>query len=270
MKICSKCKIEKELSEFTKNKRNKDGLHNSCKDCSKDYYNKNKEYISNRSKKHYQNNKDKKKEYHIKNKDKHLLYLKQYHHKHKEKAIETSRKYYRDNRSDILEQKKIYNKNNRDSKRNYNKKYGQENAVKIYIQKKEYAHEHKVERDEWYEKYKQTDRGRAVIITKSSKRRAIRRNVDDGTVTADFLQQLANDTKYCIFTGVELIPENRHLDHILPLSRGGLHTITNVRFISNHANVVKNNKTDEEFEIWLCKKYIAEASVIHNEIMKAS
>lgn len=37
-KTCTKCGIEKELSNFGKNKNNKDGLKYICKDCSKEYY----------------------------------------------------------------------------------------------------------------------------------------------------------------------------------------------------------------------------------------
>ena len=48
-KICSKCKIEKEVCEFSKNKQKKDGLHPSCKDCYKDFYKKNKELILERN-----------------------------------------------------------------------------------------------------------------------------------------------------------------------------------------------------------------------------
>ena len=35
VKICCKCKDEKEISEFNKNKQNKDGLHSYCKLCRK-------------------------------------------------------------------------------------------------------------------------------------------------------------------------------------------------------------------------------------------
>ena len=41
-KVCSKCKVEKELGEFNNDKYNKDGLRSYCKRCkallSKDYY----------------------------------------------------------------------------------------------------------------------------------------------------------------------------------------------------------------------------------------
>jgi len=49
-KICSKCKIGKEVCEFSKNTQKKDGLHPSCKDCCKDFYNKNKQLILDRNK----------------------------------------------------------------------------------------------------------------------------------------------------------------------------------------------------------------------------
>lgn len=37
MKICKKCKIEKELLEFYKQKSNKDGLNSLCKNCWNEY-----------------------------------------------------------------------------------------------------------------------------------------------------------------------------------------------------------------------------------------
>ena len=48
MKICTKCKEEKELSEFSKSKSSKDGLQYNCKACQRQYcrqyYAKNAEY----------------------------------------------------------------------------------------------------------------------------------------------------------------------------------------------------------------------------------
>ena len=36
-KICSKCKIEKDLDDFYKNKITKDGYQNTCKQCQNEY-----------------------------------------------------------------------------------------------------------------------------------------------------------------------------------------------------------------------------------------
>lgn len=74
MKKCSKCKIEKEYSNFNKNKYNKDGYQYHCKDCrvesriknkdkkriyDSEYSLKNKNKIKERCKNWKQNNKDK-------------------------------------------------------------------------------------------------------------------------------------------------------------------------------------------------------------------
>lgn len=60
MKTCSKCKKEKELSEFYKHKRKKDGYSDYCKECDKEYCkkfrNENKEHLKQYKKKHYKDN----------------------------------------------------------------------------------------------------------------------------------------------------------------------------------------------------------------------
>ncbi len=60
MKVCKKCKKDKPLSEFSKNKNQKDGLGIWCSGCKKDYkkyyYSKNKENLSEYIKKYYKEN----------------------------------------------------------------------------------------------------------------------------------------------------------------------------------------------------------------------
>ena len=66
MKVCSKCRVEKSLSEFTKNKWQKDGFSHYCKDCKREV--KRKDYLKNRDSyrknqaEYYENNKDEIKE----------------------------------------------------------------------------------------------------------------------------------------------------------------------------------------------------------------
>jgi len=82
MKICCRCKIEKDESEFSKKTVNHDGLKSDCKACHRDYYIKHKDLELKRKKKYFQDNKDKKREYQRqyreKNKDKKNLYQTQY------------------------------------------------------------------------------------------------------------------------------------------------------------------------------------------------
>jgi DNA-directed RNA polymerase subunit RPC12/RpoP len=62
MKICSKCKKEKFLSEFGKDNSRKEGLKYNCKSCAQNIHtksrNKNKEYYQQKNKEYYQSNKE--------------------------------------------------------------------------------------------------------------------------------------------------------------------------------------------------------------------
>jgi hypothetical protein len=77
VKTCSKCRVEKSVEEFGKNKRCTDGYQFSCRLCTsdakKEYYAKNKERVLNDTKRWYEKNKEKraisKKNYRQANKD---------------------------------------------------------------------------------------------------------------------------------------------------------------------------------------------------------
>lgn len=75
-KTCTKCEIEKELSEFRPSKDGKFRVASRCKDCDKCYYQENKEQIKQKVKKYREQHKDelnkKHKEYIKKNKDKYI------------------------------------------------------------------------------------------------------------------------------------------------------------------------------------------------------
>ena len=66
-KICSKCKIEKDICEFRKSSKSKSGLQSECKSCAKIRYLSNYEEELKKKRLYYQKNKDKIKE---KNKEK--------------------------------------------------------------------------------------------------------------------------------------------------------------------------------------------------------
>ena len=93
MKKCSNCGELKPFSEFSKDKRSKDGLQSNCKKCMKEYYENNKEKILEQRKEYRENNKEK---------------IKEYYENNKEKILKQKKDYYENNK----EQKKEYNKNN--------------------------------------------------------------------------------------------------------------------------------------------------------------
>jgi len=78
MKICCKCKIIKDFSEYHKDKTQNDGYQNKCKLCKKEYYKYDAEKLSNK----YKNNKElmlkKANEYYKNNKIERIKYQSQY------------------------------------------------------------------------------------------------------------------------------------------------------------------------------------------------
>jgi len=86
-KICSKCKKEKELTEFCKDNSRRDGLSAWCRECKKEFM----------------------KKYRIKNKEKIKVYNKEYRLEDKEKTKERDKKYHINRRENNLS----YNLNGR-------------------------------------------------------------------------------------------------------------------------------------------------------------
>lgn len=111
-KVCYKCKIELDLSEFHKCSSNKDGYQFICKTCKrklnqnrneyyKEYYQNNKISISEKSKERYLNNKEKilkkQKKYYLNNKGKHNQYSILWALKNKEKVRTIHREWSKKN-----------------------------------------------------------------------------------------------------------------------------------------------------------------------------
>ncbi len=111
MKTCTKCKVEKEFSEFGIVKTGSDKLRCYCKKCSSElikiYREENPEKIDKSRKKYRIENADK-----IKERDK--INCKKYRLKNKEKIKEKKRKHYLNNSEKIKNKSSEYSLNNRD------------------------------------------------------------------------------------------------------------------------------------------------------------
>ena len=108
-KVCTKCKGEKELSEFNKGR-------SECRLCSKEY-----------KKEYSENNKDKikkgKKKYRENNKDKIKEYVKKYRENNKDKIKEYDKEYKQNNKDKTKEYNEEYRQNNKGKTKEYNKEY---------------------------------------------------------------------------------------------------------------------------------------------------
>jgi len=127
MKVCTKCKVEKELTEFNKGNEPKTGLQYKCKKCLKDYRNENKNIIS-----------EKQKIYRIKNKDEISKNQKEYRAKNTDKIKENKKIYTLKNRDILNKKKKEYYYNNTDRIKEYGLSYRDKNNEIIKQKQKDY------------------------------------------------------------------------------------------------------------------------------------
>ena len=68
------------------------------------------------------------------------------------------------------------------------------------------------------------------------------------TVTATEIMKLLERQQFrCALSGRELTPAIASLDHIVPLAKGGSHTIDNLWVVDQQVNVAKGTMTLDEF-----------------------
>ena len=183
-KRCCTCNLTKNLQNFSKNKFYLDGYAIRCKQCVKEYAQKNKEHIK------------------ILRKQKYL------------KNIESCKKSHLLHREERLQKQKIYYQNNKEYFKDKNKKYRENN--------KDY------------------------ILLKNNKRKKL---INSENISQTEINNLLNNNNnqcfYCkIFVKRGI---NLHLDHKVPLNRGGNHHINNLVPSCASCNLRKGTKTAEEF-----------------------
>ena len=59
----------------------------------------------------------------------------------------------------------------------------------------------------------------------------------------------------CVLTGELLTRDNISVDHIVPLSKGGMNVSDNLRLVTYDVNIVKNSLLDSEF-LELCTRVV--------------
>lgn len=168
-KICCRCKIDKPIIEFAKDKYAKDGLQFKCRLCDKEYQQANKEVLAEKRKIYNNSRKEKLRIYQQLNKEKIAKYLKEYHNTPKGKASHKNARY---------------------------------------------------------------------------KRRA---KLKEGDVTSQQILELQQTAKVCYWCHASLKNKIVHIDHYIPLSKGGEHTLSNLVVSCDKCNLQKYATDPIEF-----------------------
>lgn len=227
MKICSKCGLFKPYESFGTCNKVKSGLKSECRQCTKSYYIKNKEYIKRKSNSYYERNKDKV-----------LTKAKQYQKDNKEKVNAKNRKWRDKNRE-------IINAKLREKRRN--------NAESYRKQCREYVRRR---RKEPLFKLK----GNIRTLIKNSLRNNSKHISDIiGCSYQELLLHLNNN-----IYGFKYGQKDLDIDHIIPLSNASsreevikLNHFTNLQLLPSLYNrVIKKDKkfNKKHFERWLEKQ----------------
>jgi hypothetical protein len=242
MKICRKCKLEKNFEEFQKDKSRKDGHEYICKKCK----NKNiiKELLT-------------KEEKILRNR----LYNKKYRSKFKEEIAFNKKKWYEKNKEILKEKGKAYCKNNKQSIKEKHKLWRERNKEKLFLQNKLWRLNNKDKLKEYRKEYTKERRkilkNKLIENCRSRIYWALRgKNISKDSKTITLLGCSENFLKTHLESKFQpgMAWENYgqfgwHIDHIIPLSSAKtkeeiykLCHYTNLQPLWWQDNIEKSNK----------------------------
>ena len=208
-KTCSKCGATKDIAEFGKYARSKDGHKSACKECLREQgriYARNRRLVD--SDLLNARNKESRKKRLLKNPG----YEREYYLKNHDRQIESARKFYRNHRDECLTRQKEWRKNNRE----------------IYLQSNR--------------NWRSNNPKRAKELGKitSNMYRARKANAITQNFSYKELDQRMSVFGYkCSYCGGPF----EQIDHLIPLSKGGRHCLSNLRPCCKKCNNAKFNKS---------------------------
>lgn len=250
-KTCGRCKIDKPITEFHKDSHTKSGIRNKCKacgtSCKNEYLAKhpgkraadclrwrknNKEKYLSYAKRYKKERKAEVDEYMLKYRSDKKIELKEKSAKYREsgKGREREIAYYIRNKDHILQRQRNYCLLNKDKRQKYFSAYRAEHSELIRKQQADYHAAH-------------PDARRLKLIAYRAKKKG-----NGGVISKDIIQKLWKLQKgKCAVCKANLKKTGYHLDHIIPVSKGGKNEDRNVQLTCPKCNAKKGNKDPIQF-----------------------
>jgi hypothetical protein len=266
-KVCTKCGVEKPLSEYGYRSKTFDNRNQRCKvcskECQKEQYTKHREKRLESKREYSKKNKEHRKEYYDvyskKNEEQLKIKKKEYYIKNLDVIKEKRKKYYDSNKDKQIQLMKVWHENNKERFKRMSKTYYENNRKTIIEKKKQKLDDPLIRL--------------RLGISSLIRNYLLRRNVIKNNRTIEIL---GCDIKY-FYSYIEskfvdgMNWENRnewHLDHIIPICIAKneyeiikLNHYTNFRPLWKEENLSKSGKVLEEHK-WLMYELLGEDFVL--------
>ena len=228
LKRCSKCAQFKHVDEFHKSKKEKSGLKSACKICLNIY---NSQYMKDKRLINRDVLNAKTKEWRKKKLIKNPNYYKEEYYKNHERNKTNIQNFYKENKELCLTRQKEWRKNN----------------PEIYL--KSSQNWKKNNRERYLQNHRDWTKKNADLVKEyNRKRRAIKNGATIQNFTHEQLMQRVSIFGFkCSYCNGPF----EHIDHVIPLSKGGKHCLANLRPSCQFCNCSKHNKNLND---WINKR----------------
>lgn len=220
MKICCRCKLPKDETEFNKNSSKLDGLQDSCRECqttsSRRYQEKNRDSINKKNR-----------EYCLKN---------------RELVNKKTLQRYHENKDSINERKRSERLKDPEKYRQYIRDYYANNKDVESKRKKDWVNNNKDKSIESKRKWKRTNPDLVNMLT--AERRALKKMAQPKWLTKFDKQYVRHIYRQAVEL-TRIYGEQYEVDHIVPLVNKnvcGLHVPWNLQILTRSENAQKSNK----------------------------
>ncbi len=240
---CSTCKesFPATLEHFRASKNGKYGLNSVCRPCvsasAKAYGQANRERISAYGKSYREQHSDYYKEYHQSHKDQFKGYRQTYRQSHKEQRSACGKEYYQSHKEQVLERHKEYYQSHKEQILERTGAYQRTSQVRSRRYSHVYYQRHKDQCANYTLMYCRTHP--EWVRANNYRRRALKRNNGGSHTVQDIRKQYANQKGKCYYCKKK-VGTAYHVDHVIPLSRGGSNGPENLVVACPTCNLRKN------------------------------
>ena len=165
--------------------------------------------------------------------------------RNKEKRLAEMAEYQKNNKEKLINFNKAYQENNKEKLKIYRKNRRKNHKEKIRKQKAEYYQRHKPRLLAKNKKYRQENADKCRLYGKN---RYARKMKAEGTFTKEDIKKIYERQKgKCHWCGVKLSFQEKTIDHIKPLVKGGSNWPSNLCIACKPCNSSKKDKDPEDF-----------------------